>query len=510
MATLTRVQHNSMTTTSTTAASLTATLGTGVTSGNLLVATIVLGTTITVTPPAGWTQAGPTEATSGAQAQIYYLIVSSGGATTWTWTWTGTHSFGWTVEEWNSSSGWQVSPVDSSAGAVHTSASTAVSCGTPSATTQASELWLGVLSWANSGQTLSGVTGGWTTGDTATFTSQNTQTSFFQNATTTGTPSLAATISASTINAGVVATFMPVAGTTANAGLATATGKALQPQAGSVGLPSGTGTAQSPIPNVIAQAGLAHGTGTAVPPNVFIGTFVTPPFAPGTGTAQQPAAQVIAFAGLAHGTGTAFQIPAPAGLAHGTGTAFAPGKLVQPTAGLAHGAGEVFQPTPRILRSPLNLGAVLTEVTADGFLRVATSDATFALADYGATLALANFGASLTGWTMQTAPLTLNEFNDVTISITVTQNGSPLNLTGSTLNLLLKTAPNTPDSNALIFSSAGGSPAIVITNSAGGLATAIIPNTDLDAETYTFYRLDVVSGGLTNTTLFGSIVWISL
>lgn len=314
------------------------------------------------------------------------------------------------------------------------------------------------------------------------------------------------TVGTSATYSAAIAVYSP-AGTTASAGLASGTGTALQPQAGSVGLPSGTGTAQPPVPNVIAQAGLASGTGTAVQPNFGI---AHPTVATGTGTAQQPAAQVIAFAGLAHGTGTAFQIPAQAGLAHGTGTAFAPGKLVQPSAGLAHGAGEVFQPTPRILRSPLNLGAVLTEVTADGFLRVATADATFTLADYGATLALANFGASLTGWTMQTAPLTLNEFNDVTISITVTQNGSPLNLTGSTLNLLLKTAPNTPDSNALIFSSAGGSPAIVITNSAGGLATAIIPNTDLDAETYTFYRLDVVSGGLTNTTLFGSIVWISL
>lgn len=218
---LTRVQHNSMTTTGTTGSSFSATLGSGVTAGNLLVATVTLGTNLTVTPPAGWTQAGPTEVVAGSlQQQLWYLVVASGGATSWTWSWTGSHSFGWTIDEWNSSTGWPASPVDSSAGAVHSTASTAVNCGSPAATAQASELWYGVLSWANSGQTLSGVTAGWTTGDSAVFTGQNTSTGFYQAAAATGTPSLAATISASTVNAGVVATFTPAAGShTASASL---------------------------------------------------------------------------------------------------------------------------------------------------------------------------------------------------------------------------------------------------------------------------------------------------
>jgi hypothetical protein len=507
VATLTRVQHNSMATTSTTAASLTATLGSGVTSGNLLVATIIVGTNVgTITPPSSWAQAGPTETVTGSlQAQIFYLVVGTGGATSFAFSWSGSHSFGWTIDEWSSSTGWQASPVDSSAGAVHTSASTAVNCGSPATTTQASELWYGVLSWANSGQSLSGITSGWTTGDTATFTGQNTQTGFYQAATTTGTPSLAATISASTVNAGVVATFMPVAGTTANAGLASGTGTSQQPTAqvtANAGLASGTGTAfQIPSP-----AGLAHGTGTAFNPQ-----FSAPAgLASGTGTAQQPAAQVTANAGLAAGTGTAFQIPAPAGLAHGTGTAQSPGPLVVPGAGLASGTGTAFPGSVHQLRSPLNLGATLTESTPNGAMTLVTIDAAFTLADYRATLTLASYGAHLTGWTMQTAPLNLNEFNDVTISIAVTQNGSPYNLAGVTLNLLLKTQAGTPDANALIFSSSGGSPAITITNAAQGLATAIIPNTDLDAEVYNFYRLDVVASSLTNTTLFGPITWTTL
>ena len=111
---------------------------------------------------------------------------------------------------------------------------------------------------------------------------------------------------------------------------------------------------------------------------------------------------------------------------------------------------------------------------------------------------------------MLVAPLNLLEFNDVTINIAVTTSGSPYNLTGATLNLLFKTVAGTPDANALVFSSGGGSPAITITNAVGGLATAVIPNVDLQTETYNFYRLDVVASGLINTALSGPITWTSL
>lgn len=191
---------------------------------------------------------------------------------------------------------------------------------------------------------------------------------------------------------------------------------------------------------------------------------------------------------------------------------------VTPTSGVIAAAGALNLTLPRPfttlsgvhVHSPENLGAVLTEHTPDGVTTEATPDATFTLADYGATLVLADYGATTTGWTMQTAPLNLNEFNDVSISIAVTSSGSPLNLTGATLNLLLKTKAGTPDANALIFSSGGGSPAITITNAVGGLATCLIPAADLSAETYFFYRLDVVSSGLTNTALYGPVTWTTL
>jgi hypothetical protein len=162
------------------------------------------------------------------------------------------------------------------------------------------------------------------------------------------------------------------------------------------------------------------------------------------------------------------------------------------------------------VRTPENLGAVLTLPGPAAVQVIPAEGAAFTLPDYGATLVLANLGGSLTGWTMQTAPLNLLEFNDVTIDIAVTQNGSPYNLTGVTVNLLFKSVAGTPDSNALVFSSSGGSPAITVTNASGGLAVATIPNTDLDAEIYGFYRLDVVNGGLTNTALSGPVTWTSL
>lgn len=293
------------------------------------------------------------------------------------------------------------------------------------------------------------------------------------------------------------------AGTTANAGLATAVGAALQ-----IPAPAGLATATGTALQIPARAGLATAAGTALSPQ-----FGTPTAGIGhaVGTAQPPVPNVIALAGLATAKGTALQIPAPAGLATAVSTALSPVPVVKPPAGLAHGSGTAVQPRPVILRFPQHLGAVLAEDTAETVLSLASLSATFTLQDYRATLVLANYGATLTGWTMLgPVPLNLSEFNDVTISIAVTNNGAALNLTGATLNLLLKTAAGTPDANALVFSSGGGSPAITITNAVGGLAVATIPNTDLDAETYNFYRLDVVSSGLTNTTVFGPITWTTL
>ena len=140
----------------------------------------------------------------------------------------------------------------------------------------------------------------------------------------------------------VVVAFKLAAGTTANAGLA-----------------AGTGTAQSPVANVIPSAGLAAGTGTAQPPVAAIGAAAG--LAAGTGAAQSPVAAVIPGAGLPAGTGTALQpsaaVTASAGLATGTSAALSPAVSIQPGAGLGAGTAAASAPTAGISTSPAAAGA---------------------------------------------------------------------------------------------------------------------------------------------------------
>jgi hypothetical protein len=233
-------------------------------------------------------------------------------------------------------------------------------------------------------------------------------------------------------------------------------------------------------------------------------------------------------------------------VATATAQALAPtvSENVTANAGLATATATALAASGSLVRNPLHLGATLTLPSPDatateadtggtvvtvanllgGSALAVTSQSATAIPQnslingvaspvsntLGGTLTLPAFGASTTGWTMQTAPLAISEFNDETINIAVTNNGSPYNLTGIVVQMLFKTAAGTPDNEALVFSSTGGSPAITITNASGGLATAVIPNSDLDAETYNFYRIDVVVSGLINTCLYGPITWTSL
>lgn len=131
----------------------------------------------------------------------------------------------------------------------------------------------------------------------------------------------------------------------------------------------------------------------------------------------------------------------------------------------------------------------------------------------GGTLTSIPFGGGVTGWTMQNVNLNFAEFNDITLNVTITSNGSALNLTGYTVNMLLKPLAGVLDSDGrvLTLSSSGGSPAITITNAATGACTVAIPHTDLQDETHTFYRIDAVDGsGNINTAIYGNITYTSL
>lgn len=160
------------------------------------------------------------------------------------------------------------------------------------------------------------------------------------------------------------------------------------------------------------------------------------------------------------------------------------------------------------------VGPPLPAASYSGNLVIYDVDSTVSVVadSMGAGVVVINaLGSGIEEPTVQLVDITLNEFNDVSINLAITQSGIAFNLTGYTVQMLLKTAAGTPDSQALTLSSAGSNPAITITNASGGLATVAIPHTDLQSEQYMFYRVDVVnSSGDITTCAYGPIAWISL
>lgn len=110
---------------------------------------------------------------------------------------------------------------------------------------------------------------------------------------------------------------------------------------------------------------------------------------------------------------------------------------------------------------------------------------------------------------MLTAPLVLNEFNDVEVSIAVKENGASCDLSSAVVNLVLKSRAGESDDNALLFSSDGEAPAVRVTDPVRGLAVALLPRGALSVS-YSFYRVDIVRDGLTSTCLYGPIHWTPL
>jgi hypothetical protein len=339
------------------------------------------------------------------------------------------------------------------------------------------------------------------------------------------------------------------------AGLASGTGQALPTPAE---LASAAASAYNATPVVSAEPTAAAGIGTAYAATVA-DKVVTPQTATAAASginpvyglqanavaaAESPTSGITITAGLASATGAAQEpattvlvIIAHAALAIGTA------ENTTPPAQAPAATASAFNATTVLFRAPQNLGATVTPVLIDGgaISLAANYGGAISLAanygggavpvtvdavctpvtydgscsslanTYGGTVGVTDFAdGTLVGWTMQNVGLTLAENNDESINIAITQNGVALSLSGATINMYFKTAAGTADGSALLFSSAGGSPAITITNSSGGLATAAIPHADLEAETYNFYRIDVVFSGLQNTCIYGNITWITL
>jgi hypothetical protein len=197
----------------------TATCGAGVSLGNLLVARVMVGAggSLTFTTPTNWTD-GPqaiTSSSGGISTAIFYCLVDGtnilAGTTTFSFAWSSSHSFGIYLEEWPCTEGWQSSPLDVSAPATHPTASTSLDTGATASTAQDEELWIAALAYKAGNQTIDSLTSGWTFSNDSNGTA-NSQVSLSQIVSSIGTAEVTGTLhSTAEINAGVVATFMPIA-----------------------------------------------------------------------------------------------------------------------------------------------------------------------------------------------------------------------------------------------------------------------------------------------------------
>lgn len=194
------------------------TLSSGITQGNLAVASVACGSNVTtITGPSGWTQAvinQPAGSNATIETSIWSMVVPAGhaGETSWTWNFSASHSVYICIEEWNSTTGWMASPVDQTvqgdtSGSPTTS--TTPSSGTTSTTLEATELWIASIAYKGSAQSESSITSGWTKDLEATLASNNTMTMLYQVASSTGTAGCQYTIGTAQYWAGCVATFKP-------------------------------------------------------------------------------------------------------------------------------------------------------------------------------------------------------------------------------------------------------------------------------------------------------------
>lgn len=105
---------------------------------------------------------------------------------------------------------------------------------------------------------------------------------------------------------------------------------------------------------------------------------------------------------------------------------------------------------------------------------------------------------------------TLNEANDERVLVTLTTNqptaGTVLDLTGKTVEAYLKTAAATSDADPTTWkgSSADATPAVTITDAAGGKCEVKIPAAALTTAK-TWLRVDVLTSGERKTGPFGAV-----
>jgi hypothetical protein len=198
--------------------SATATFGAGVSSGNLLVARVMVGgQNITYTVPTGWSladQATSTGLNADIATAIFYTVVGSGGGapaagtTAFTFHWSVSHTAGIYIEEWHAAEAWATAPLDVHQNNTHTSASTSLDTGAAGTSTHAEEVWVAALAYKSGVQTINSIASGWTLADNSSNAGANSQASLYQVASGVGAVEATGTLASSAqLNSGVVAAF---------------------------------------------------------------------------------------------------------------------------------------------------------------------------------------------------------------------------------------------------------------------------------------------------------------
>lgn len=212
---ITKVQSNG-TAGSGNVSSLSATLASATTAGNLAVAIVTQGgSTNTLTLPTGWSSAVSQNGNANQNLTLAWFVDSSGGNTSFTFTSSTANGLSVILSEWNTDTGvWNASSLDQTASNFTSTSNKSMDSGTTAATTAATELWIAGFGQGNG--TASAPTNSFTldiqqnSGGTPTNKANSIE--CYLLATTTGTADCGLTNSANVKWDGVIATFAPQSG----------------------------------------------------------------------------------------------------------------------------------------------------------------------------------------------------------------------------------------------------------------------------------------------------------
>jgi hypothetical protein len=104
--------------------------------------------------------------------------------------------------------------------------------------------------------------------------------------------------------------------------------------------------------------------------------------------------------------------------------------------------------------------------------------------------------------------LPLYENNDTVIRVAITTNqptpGTPLDITGKTLEAYVKPNAATADNAAGVWKGTNGTGEVVVTDGPNGECAITVPRAEVTL-TQGWWRLDVLSGGLLLTAAYGAL-----